>query len=655
MGRPGKISKNTEPGRISFGARFGHLLKTYRGEQGLTQQQLAVRAFDDEARKSRMSDLENGKIPNPQQKTVDLLVAALGITSEQVMDCRHPIPALPPGFQAELGLADGIVENLAMRFGHENSDAGRTGLVEFLKDKARDYKALKARLDELATAEARIANQVAAAKAALDNGNFDEADTVLANAEEMQQAEHTLPQIRKQAALRATRAEAALLKGDAEAAHNQFGTAADFFDAFDPFEGAQHRNGFAAKLYDHGLRYGGPALAGAETLCRLNLAIWIEADHPFYWALTQNNLGEVLRSRGERTPGQDGIDLLTDAITADQAALRMRSETNHPLDWALTQNNLSKALLSKGKRTSGQDGTDLLADAAIACREALRVFSEADHPLGWAMTHNNLCNALVDQGERTPGQAGMHLLAHAVTAGRAALRFYTQADHPLRWAMAYNNLGNALLKQGERTPGQAGTDLLSNAATSYKAALNVYTEVDHPLLRADTQNNLGNAFRGQGERTPDRAGADIFANAEAAFRVALTERTEANHPLDWAMTHNNLGNTLVNQGERTPGQAGTNLLTNAVTAYRTALQVRTKADHPLAWAMTQENIGQALWRIAYRQTGAEQLRILQESLEAFDSALTVFEPENTGFYYQKCQRARDEVEAGLRGESKAPS
>tara|TARA_R110001599_G_scaffold182328_1_gene375299 strand:+ start:6018 stop:6596 length:579 start_codon:yes stop_codon:yes gene_type:complete len=69
---------------MGFGEAFGRLIKVKRGTEGLTQQELAVRAFGDEGYKTRISELENGKVSNPQAKTIDALVVALGISEEEL-------------------------------------------------------------------------------------------------------------------------------------------------------------------------------------------------------------------------------------------------------------------------------------------------------------------------------------------------------------------------------------------------------------------------------------------------------------------------------------------------------------------------------------------------------------------------------------------
>lgn len=69
---------------MSFGEIFGNLVKTRRGIEGMTQQALAVTAFGDERFKTRISELENGKVAKPQTKTVDALSVALGISDETI-------------------------------------------------------------------------------------------------------------------------------------------------------------------------------------------------------------------------------------------------------------------------------------------------------------------------------------------------------------------------------------------------------------------------------------------------------------------------------------------------------------------------------------------------------------------------------------------
>ena len=64
---------------------------------------------------------------------------------------------------------------------------------------------------------------------------------------------------------------------------------------------------------------------------------------PLNWAAAQNNLGDALRSLGER---ESGAARLEEAVTAYRQALEERLRDRVPLDWARTQNSLGNALLT---------------------------------------------------------------------------------------------------------------------------------------------------------------------------------------------------------------------------------------------------------------------------------------------------------------------
>lgn len=77
---------------MSFGDKFGQLVRRKRGIEGLTQQSVAVRAFGDERYKSRISELENGKIAKPWPRTIDALVVALNIHDDELTELLRTEP-----------------------------------------------------------------------------------------------------------------------------------------------------------------------------------------------------------------------------------------------------------------------------------------------------------------------------------------------------------------------------------------------------------------------------------------------------------------------------------------------------------------------------------------------------------------------------------
>ncbi|WP_111428270.1 tetratricopeptide repeat protein [Rhodobacteraceae bacterium DSL-40] len=548
--------------------------------------------------------------------------------------------------QPQNGIPRSLLESLAQRFGHDNPDAPVAELERHLKDKAVEWKALKARLAELEASDARIADIRAAAEDALAAGDFDTAHARLDDALRLRTEDEALPALRKLAEIHALKAETHLLQGDAAKAAAAFETGARLFSGVDRWEEARTREAFAISLYNHGLRFGGAGLSLASTACRKNLEIASRAEHPGLWATTLSNLALALREQAARTEGEESTHLLAEAVTAYRSALEVYNHARHPEAWSKTQNNLAMALRSQAARTEGQAGVLLLAEAAAAYRAILKIPLHVNHSVFWATTQNNLANVLRDQAARTEGEAAANLLAEAAMAYQVALEVATRIEHPRYWAITQNNLGNVRADQAAHTEGLPGIKLFVKAITSYRAALEVRTRADHPVDWAMTQNNLAAALAKQAARTEGAAGTDLFAEAVTTYHAALEVYTRRDHPVDWAMTQNNLAAALAHQAARTEGAAGTDLLAEAVTAYRAALEVYTRAAHPVNWAMTQENLGLAFEAMAERAAG-DPGALYAEALACVDRALEVFDPAHMAPDHATCRRNRDRVAAKL--------
>ena len=83
---------------------------------------------------------------------------------------------------------------------------------------------------------------------------------------------------------------------------------------------------------------------------------------------TQNNLGNALRTLGQR---ENSTGRLEQAVDAYRTSLEERTRERVPLEWATTQNNLGSALWSLGERESGTDRLEQAVDAhraAQCCR-----------------------------------------------------------------------------------------------------------------------------------------------------------------------------------------------------------------------------------------------------------------------------------------------
>jgi transcriptional regulator with XRE-family HTH domain len=154
-----------------FGVVFGRLVREKRGIEGLSQDDLAQKS---DLTKARISEIETGKVANPQTRTVDALCVALNISREERAACRAaPGPNLPPP----------LLEKLARHFGRDMPDATEEELEAFLMAKAKELGEMRERLRKLAETEGRIAELITGADAALGEGDFGTADNLLQEAE----------------------------------------------------------------------------------------------------------------------------------------------------------------------------------------------------------------------------------------------------------------------------------------------------------------------------------------------------------------------------------------------------------------------------------------------------------------------------------------
>jgi tetratricopeptide (TPR) repeat protein len=261
---------------------------------------------------------------------------------------------------------------------------------------------------------------------------------------------------------------------------------------------------------------------GELSLIRLN---YLEAAEHFKTALelvpaaATNVRGDYLcRYAGARYQhgDQKGDNAaLREAVAAYRAALEERTRERVPLQWAMTENNLGTALYTLGTRESD---TARLGEAVRAFRGALEERTRERVPLDWAMTQNNLGNALSALGERESGTAR---LEQAITGFRAALEEWTRDRVPLQWAATQNNLGSALYVLGAR---EGGTAKLEEAVVAFRAALEERSRERLPLAWAQTQNNLGTALLMLGERARDLASLrDALTAVRNAYELLVKE------------------------------------------------------------------------------------------------------------------------------------
>ena len=361
-----------------------------------------------------------------------------------------------------------------------------------LVDIAERFRALQAIATAQAGDDPRITALKAEAKTAVEAGELERADSLLAEVA-TEQARALTEQARALARLAVNAAETHVQRGDIALTRLRYAEAAGHFAA-------------AAAVFPPD---------GAHAAKRIEY-LEMEAD--------------ALYSQGDEFGDNEA---LRSAIDRYLGLIKFQPRERVPLDWAGTRNNLGNALGKLGERESS---TARLEEAVTAFRDALKERTRERVPLDWAGTRNNLGNALRTLGER---ERGTVRLEEAVTAFRDALKELTRERVPLDWAVTQNNLGNALQTLGER---ERGTVRLEEAVTAFRDALKELTRERVPLQWAITQNNLGNALQTLGARESSTARLE---EAVTAYRDALKERTREREPVDWAITTGSQGEALI--------------------------------------------------------------------------------------------------------------
>lgn len=431
----------------TFGALIGAEICEAREARHLTQLIVAQKVFADENYVRRIGDYETGKVDRPQAKVYRPICDFLGVTSQRIRalkaeasDRKSVTDDEIAALRAEKGslqqalsdlqsLSREQLETLADRFEMpEAGDSSDVALLDFLSNKAEDYRALRAEIDSIDDRVRALSNLKGSALAAYDAGNLDEVDLLL----------DRVMEIAKEESARAAeiKADAALLRGRHDRALALLTDAADSFAVLDPLEPARRRMTYGKTMYNHGLRYGGPGLRFAASLWSTCAEIATRAGDVVRAAGAKCNLGLALQNQGTRTGGAEGAALLAEAVTSYRDALEVYTRDAHPVHWATTQNNLAIALQEQGTRTGGSEGAALLAEAVTTYRAALEVYNREAHPVDGAMTQENLALAELARADHDSCTDPLPLLRAALDHVTAALEVFDPEHMPYNFDKA---------------------------------------------------------------------------------------------------------------------------------------------------------------------------------------------------------------------------
>jgi transcriptional regulator with XRE-family HTH domain len=471
----------------SFGVLFGRLIRYKRGIEDLSQDALAGKSG---LTKARISNIETGKVPNPHIKTVDALCVALDISKEDREACRVITgPRLPPL----------LLENLALRFGHGNPAASEDQLTAFLREKALELSELQQRFAQMNAVEDRITVFLAAANAALEEGDFQLADKRLAEAENAQLASTTLPALEKQYRLRFERGHAALLGGEIKDAVQHWETAANYFNLLDTEIEAEKRFEYSERLREYGYRYRDvEALCQAGDVLEINLNIWRKEINLQNWCRAMIALGNVSWRLSQFDIPKKFPIHIAKAKSIYETVRENCSEAILPYYYVLSGANIANIYSDPEFAKSDEEYRNSLEISLRLQNDILEATSETDRPEQWGISQHNIGLTYTQLFASQKAEYQLNIIDQAIYHLELSfkVRDPDDADQFQYWVASCRSLGEALIERSmHQTNAQASNDLqrayevLSGAASKISEAEhpNQWTQIQQQLARCAKQ------------------------------------------------------------------------------------------------------------------------------------------------------------------------
>jgi transcriptional regulator with XRE-family HTH domain len=601
------MRKSDKTARIekTFGEAFGQLIREKRGQEELTQKDVAIGAFDDEGKVRRIIELENGSVRRPHAKTIDALVVFFNITEEELERCRKHGRFKSTDAET-IGLPRELLENLALRFEHNNPDAPDDELIAHLKGKAQELKAIKQRLAEIEGAIDGLGNQIASANAALEKGLFDEADDILAAVEELQQEERTLKEITAQSKIRFARGDAALFAGRSSSAASHYVKAAGYFSGFGNDKVADTLSEAAQNIYEFQRRSPKPDFKDAIDLAARALELTDAKDTLVSWAQARDQLA-LLQQNEAKERGENSSILINQAIDSLIELLSLQIPELENFDWASFMILLGNCYLERGHRRDNDEWENDI-DAAIRTFDDTANDSRIDSlDLHRCHMHNNISAAYIYKSRRCSDDQRQALKSKAKKALERAIELSAAEGQLDVWSAAHFNLGKLL------------AEAASDKDLSEKAP-----EIDHE--------------------------AAIFLKVQsiAALNASAEGFAASGFSLQFAGAQLSLGRALLDYALLSATTTKEIYLARSIGAHEMALQVFDRDSHTESWSTAQHCIGLACFFHAQIADGEQAANDLEMAITYFDSALSGFQTLRSNEDLEELARFKNDA-AGMLG------
>ena len=533
--------------RSSYGKRLGELIRKKRYVQGLTQLQLSEDAFGTAAKVRRISDLENGVVANPHAKTVDPIIVQLGISEAELAACMEDTTPPDADLDCAYREARSLIDALAYQFDYDNPDAGLSELDAFLRAKASEWRALRARLDDIDASDAEVKTEKNRALEALANGKLDEVDAILAALEERFQQRRTLVEVAKQAEIRIARADTCLMNGESDAAITHYLQAARFFEPFSREEALGVLEDNAHRIYEGSLRSLRPYFTVGSALLENALESSLVVADPVRRAAISYQLSLMYRNASLKTAGGDHKVLRARAISNARNAEAYAAEAGKPYQLVITKISLANCLLDGARKDAEREELN----EAIGILRSAKVIATEQADARPVLSH--VCNSLgsvlltraSEHGEAPPAEVIEDALKHFTDAAESA-ETYCNFD---TWGAAKANRAHMLASLAERAQADdpQKTFLFMRAIGEYLTAIETFPETLFPDRFAETHMSLARVFSQLSGVIQDARAEGYMVRAINSLETASVV-FETLAPDRWAQCQMHIGSIIATHG-----------------------------------------------------------------------------------------------------------
>lgn len=428
----------------------------------------------------------------------------------------------------------GTLDLLAFRFGENDPEAMSLQEVRsFLSKKARDYHLLKKEVEALRGTLDREDDPFADVDKAIERLDLDEANRLLSELREAATASLREP-LESNARVMEAQARVALLKGDTQSARQLLVTAADSIAVISAQTCHRKRFNAAQLLHEHGLAYGGDAIAQAIELAEETLPAAMETVPTAELLVMHHDYAAMLENQGRRLAESDASQCFDRAAQIHELIIQTLSmdRANEPIR-AAALTSLAGVLTEKARRQPGESALALLQRARSCHEEAIQILDPEDDRGNWISAKSGLAAALRHMSALDPA-ASPGLLVTAASALNDIDSAVSKAEDPEAWRINLYNLANIYTQRAELADGSDTRALLNAALQNYGKVLDALSPEEQPVTWASTLfaralclSQKGTTGGEDGYSAMTSAVSDLLDVYEVQTRVGSTYETGA--------------------------------------------------------------------------------------------------------------------------------